>query len=454
MRLPLLIAVVGLCGLPTSAAELEVIVSPRVTMVARTGITGGGYPVFAGDRILHSYANHRDDFGGSFGTGSALSTDGGLTWTQGTDDWPLPKMIDLWADRLENGDLLAMGIHWTPDPAKRRDATPQKPPADAYQIAVSKDQGRSWTKARSVIDCPLEVGVVARPLPHIFQATNGDLLMPAYTWSRRGNRSVLLQSADRGRRWTVRSEITSAIAIIRSGVPISTPWLETCVAYTKNGDLLAIVRTGSKVKSRLVSVRSTDDGKTWGPPEKLPFAGKLPTLNLLPNGVLTLVTALSRNHTRLYLSADGTGRQWSRAYVISSLTGGNVGVTMADDNRLLVATPSNRRINAWNVRINLPAKPAPGLKAPTEISLKKGFLSWAAVPSAVAYRITPVLINPGLLYRDTEILRYATTQTRNATPRVELHRQLLPGSTYVFDIRSMDAAGKVSPASRSREIQF
>ncbi len=452
-RLPLiLILFAGLSF--TSAAEFEVIVSPRVTIVAREGITGGGHPVFAGNRILQIYPNHKDDFGGSFGTGSALSMDGGLSWTQGKDDWPLPMMIDLWADRLENGDLLAMGIHWTPNPAKRRDVIPQQAPDDAYRIAVSKDGGLTWTPASAVIDCPAEVGVVARPLPHIFQAKNGDLLMPAYTWSKRGNRSVLLQSDDRGRRWTLRSEITSAVAIIKSGVPVTTPWLETSVAYTGNGDLLAIVRTGSNVKSSLVSLRSTNRGKTWSSPEKLPFVGKLPSLNLLPNGVLTLVTALSKNHCRLYLSADGTGRNWSKAHVISSLTGGNVGVTMADDNQLILATPANRRIDSWNISIKPTADPAHELKAPTDIKMKKGVLFWAAVPKAVAYRITPILIKPGPLYQETDILPHAITETRDATPRVELGRQLLIGSSYAFELRSVDAKGRVSPVFRSQDIQL
>ena len=42
----------------TSAEEVEVVVSPRATVVQRGGITGGGYPVVAGDRLLNFYPNH------------------------------------------------------------------------------------------------------------------------------------------------------------------------------------------------------------------------------------------------------------------------------------------------------------------------------------------------------------------------------------------------------------
>ena len=436
------------------AAELDVVVSPRVTVVEREGITGGGHPVHAGDRTLLFYPHHPDDFGLSVGSGSAYSSDGGFIWKQGKDSWPMPKMIDLWADPLRNGDLLAMGLHWTPDPKKRREITPEDVPSDAYRIAISKDQGKTWSFANATIDCPPELGVIARPLPHIIEDKNGALLMPAYAWSRRGNRAVLLRSEDRGRHWNAISTITTAIAMIKSGAAVTTPWLESTVSPTKDGDLLAIVRTGSTAKSPLVSVRSTDHGKTWSEPEKLPFAGKLPTLHLLPNGLLTLVTALSKNHCRLYLSTDGTGRSWGHAHIISSLTGGNVGVTMAGANKLIIATPTSRRINAWNVQIKPRAEMTSDLAAPTNIRMKKGILSWAPSANAVAYRVTPVLIKPGSSYQNTDILTYAATQTRDKTPKLELGRQLLPGSTYAFKISAVDEKGHVSPAVLSEMFQF
>lgn len=436
------------------ATEFDVVVSPRVTVVEREGITGGGHPVHVGDRTLLFYPHHPDDFGRSVGTGSSYSTNGGFLWKQGEDHWPLPKMVDLWADQLKNGDLLAMGLHWTPDPKKRREITPEVVPSDAYRIAILKDGGKNWRFESATIDCPPELGVIARPLPHIIEDKNGALLMPAYAWSRRGNRAVLLRSEDRGRHWNVHSTITTAIAMIKSGAAVTTPWLESTVSPTKDGDLLAIVRTGSTAKSPLVSVRSTDNGKTWSEPEKLPFAGKLPTLYLLPNGLLTLVTSLSKNHCRLYLSADGTGHNWGHAHIISSLTGGNVGVTIAGANKLIIATPTSRRINAWNVQIKPRAEMASDLVAPTNITMKKGILSWAPSANAVAYRVTPVLIKPGSSYQKTDILTYATTQTRDKTPKLELGRQLLPGSTYTFKISAVDKEGHVSPAVLSEKFQF
>lgn len=99
-----------LAFLPVAAAgEVEVVVSPRVTVVERDGITGGGCPVKVGDRVLSFYPNHPDDFGGSKGMASAISTDGGMTWTKGRDNWPISGMIALWAERMRNGMAAAGG---------------------------------------------------------------------------------------------------------------------------------------------------------------------------------------------------------------------------------------------------------------------------------------------------------------------------------------------------------
>ena len=77
------IIIIFTCAGLLQADELEVIVTPRTTVVDREGITGGGQPVHIDDRILITYTNHPDDFGGSFGTGSAWSKDNGETYTPG-----------------------------------------------------------------------------------------------------------------------------------------------------------------------------------------------------------------------------------------------------------------------------------------------------------------------------------------------------------------------------------
>ncbi len=59
--------------------------------------------------------------------------------------------------------------------------------------------------------------MVARPLPRFIEGSDGTLLMPALRVGKTGNRSLLLQSTDGGRRWSVRSEITSAAEMVKAG---------------------------------------------------------------------------------------------------------------------------------------------------------------------------------------------------------------------------------------------
>lgn len=431
-----------------SADDLQITVAPRVSVVEREGITGAGQVVAAGDRLLIFYPNHPDDFGGSGGTGASVSEDGGATWKAQPDDWPMARMVDLWADKLRDGSLLAFGIRWVPDPKKRGEVTAKDVPADAYQIAISKDAGRTWQVQTAVIECPAEFGVIARPLPHTFEDEKGALFMPAYAWSKHGNHALLLTSADRGRRWTVLSSITTAAAMVKVGAPVTTPWLETTVSPTKDGDWLAIVRTGSSAKASLVSVRSEDRGKTWSVPEKLPIAGKLPTLQLLPNGVLALLTAHSKNHGRLYLSADGSGREWGAAHVLTSLSGGNAGMAITGNDSLIAITPANRRIDAWRVSIRPPSAVTKDVAGPAGITFAKGVLSWAG--SGASYRVTPVLIKAAAGYEDTEVLPHAAIATSDQ--KLDLSRQLLIGATYVFEVSAVDAEGRVSAPARSAEL--
>ena len=273
------------------------------------------------------------------------------------------------------------------------------------------------------------------------------LFMPAYTWSRRGNKVVLLQSEDGGEAWEVRSVITTAIAMLKSGAKVTTPWLESSVSQTRDGDMLAIVRTGSTVRAALGSVRSSDGGKTWSQATGLPFAGKLPTLHLLDNGVLTLTTALSGNHCRVYLSVDGTGREWSNAFVISSMTGGNVGSIISGKNNLLLTSSSNRRIDAWHLVITPKPKETSDLAPPSNPNLVDGILSWTPSPNAVAYRITPILIKPGKSFQDTRIEPYSPILSPAA--KLNLRRQLLPDGIYGFMISSANSSGQISKPIRS-----
>lgn len=338
---------------------VEIHVASSVVAVRRDGITGAGFAVSSpdGKRVTLHYPNHPDDFGGSSGTGTAVSDDGGATWKPGADNWPIANSVDLWQERLRDGSYAALGIRWLPDPQKRGELTAADVPPTPWGIAFSQN-GRDWTTAEARLSISDANVVIARPLPHLLEADDGTWLMPAYAWSKTGNRTLLLRSDDRGRHWRDFVTISGTAAILKSGAPVTTPWLETMVARTQDGTWLAIMRTGSSDESSLVASRSADGGASWSPPEKVvagpsreAVVGKLPNLLLLPSGMLALTTAHSKRGCFLYLSTDGTGREWSAGHVVTTVSGGNTSMVALDAGRLLVFTPANGVINCRRVTL-------------------------------------------------------------------------------------------------------
>jgi hypothetical protein len=201
-------------------------------------------------------------------------------------------------------------------------------------------------------------------MPHIFTAWSGAWLMPAYVWTKTGSKAVLLQSWDEGKRWMERSTITTSAGIVKTQVPVTTPWLESMVARTTDGSLLAVVRTGSSLESLVVSSRSEDDGLTWSQPQTIlpedepsPVTGKLPNLLLLPNGMLALLSAHTKFGCRLFLSPDGTGKRWQKSQLITTVSGGNTSMVALDKTTLLVFTPANSKIQCWRVDISAVVQP-------------------------------------------------------------------------------------------------
>jgi hypothetical protein len=345
--------------------RISVRVSPPVPAVQRKGITGAGFALAGpgSGQVTLFYPNHPDDFGGSTGTGAAVTNDGGASWSALPDDWPVARCADLWADPVAEGRFAALGIRWLPEPKMRGQLVAKDAPEAPWTVAISAD-GRHW--AETPARCQLESaeGVVARPMPHIFTAWSGAWLMPAYVWTKTGSKAVLLQSWDEGKRWMERSTITTSAGIVKTQVPVTTPWLESMVARTTDGSLLAVVRTGSSLESLVVSSRSEDDGLTWSQPQTIlpedepsPVTGKLPNLLLLPNGMLALLSAHTKFGCRLFLSPDGTGKRWQKSQLITTVSGGNTSMVALDKTTLLVFTPANSKIQCWRVDISAVVQP-------------------------------------------------------------------------------------------------
>ena len=460
----------------TVAPMVSLTVAPMVSICERPGITGAGwavaYDVGQGatttQRVNLLYPNHPDDWGKSVGMGFAYSTDSGRSWRAGPDDYPFAGMLDMWQDRLPTGELITFGIRFVPERKQVLKGSVPQASREQYALGISKDQGQTWQMEHAEIHASDAVGVIARPLPRILQDSDGSLGMPAYAWSKTGSRSLWLKSADGGRNWHVASVIATGADMRACNAAPTAPWLETAVERTSDGQLLAAIRTGSSSQSAIVSARSADNGATWSPVQRLLAGparrlvpGKAPGLRLLPNGVLVLLTAHSKDHCRVYVSADGAGRQWSDGYIVTSQSGGNTSMVAIGSDKLLVITPATGRIAAWEVTVakDRPVAGTAAVPAPTGIKVvsrgASARLSWLAPVDAVQvshYLVTPVLLKPADNNQDMEVYPYLSIQTRDAVTQLELGKLLAPGATYRFEVAAVDHQGRISLAASSGEV--
>ncbi|HHW32508.1 MAG TPA: hypothetical protein GXX20_12705 [Clostridiaceae bacterium] len=157
------------------------------------------------------------------------------------------------------------------------------------------------------------------------------------------NKSLLVQSTDLGRTWTLRSIIAENDGTHYNIDGSLTKYLEPSLLRVKDGSLLSIIRTDSN--KPLLQTRSYDNGLTWTKPILLPGVSPddarsiYPQMVLLDNGVLALTTGRP-NNTMLF-SLDGSGYKWgftttTMAPEQGKSTSGNTSIAKIADNTLLV----------------------------------------------------------------------------------------------------------------------
>ncbi|MBV8829474.1 MAG: exo-alpha-sialidase [Acidobacteriaceae bacterium] len=151
---------------------------------------------------------------------------------------------------------------------------------------------------------------MVNPWGEIIQAKNGCWLSTLYynlTSDARSTRLVLMRSTDQGITW---KEI-SVIAAVEEGSASS--WTgdegpnEAGMVRLANGSLFVVFRTGQY----LGYTRSLDDGLSWTKPQPTPFKGVAPRLRLLSNGMLALSFGRP-GPVVLTVSSDGKGFSWSK----------------------------------------------------------------------------------------------------------------------------------------------
>jgi hypothetical protein len=165
---------------------------------------------------------------------------------------------------------------------------------DADLIVLrSKNHGYTWSAPTRI---PVDV---KEPFAYgrILELANGDLLCPI--WGKRVEdepwRTGLLRSRDGGETWGEHATIAydpQAVPIY-AGKPDESHcggFNETTLLELPDGRILAILRQQGVAggKRELYRSISTDEGRTWAEPARLPLWGTSPSLHLMPSGEVLL----------------------------------------------------------------------------------------------------------------------------------------------------------------------
>lgn len=288
-------------------------------------------------QILVSYPTHTD----ASQTASnrlAISTDRGRTWTDANSRNPMPDAPSYALTVLHNGDILAVDYHtyMTPDSQNLQAEVP---------TAISHDGGQTWTQRSGTMTTPQAMRTISpvtdRPgsplggfvLVHsVVEEPDGTLLQSGYGYYNGDTkyRQIVVKSTDEGENWTVAA--TVAVGTSHEG------FAEGAIARVADGSLLIVMRTGSY--QTMYTSRSTDNGATWSTPTPLvagpdaqPVVGIYPTLTLLPNRKLVLW--IGRPGQSLLESPDGNGARWTEPQEVDYANSGNGTVVALDADHLL-----------------------------------------------------------------------------------------------------------------------
>jgi hypothetical protein len=144
-----------------------------------------------------------------------------------------------------------------------------------------------------------------------------------------------LASKDNGRSFQYRSHAALAG---KDGIGLSEPDM----AATPEGELVCVMRPGSKSRSMLIAY-SGDSGHRWTQPKPFLEYGVLPELLTLGCGAMVL--SYGRPGVKAAISADGSGRKWSEPLTVlqspsqndRSYSDGYTAMVALDDTRFLLA---------------------------------------------------------------------------------------------------------------------
>ncbi len=190
----------------------------------------------------------------------ALSEDSGKKFLETQRDYPLQALN---MGRLRDGTLMSIDFipEWTDASHKTTD----------LKIWKSTDNGKTWDPSRGTFTPspgrtigPMSNGL--RVHRRVIELADGTIMVPAYTnftETMPSTTSIILQSTDKGKTWTMRSEIKAP----GSGTPQRPGTNEVGWTYTADGRLMAVLREvelpqgeGEGALAYLWAAYSDDDG--------------------------------------------------------------------------------------------------------------------------------------------------------------------------------------------------
>lgn len=277
----------------------------------------------------------------------SVSDDGGVTYRKDSNGNQIVKEEGVtFTNSIKKRDGSIVSVDFVPVPSSTTSSDWD------INYHTSTDNGETWTHHVTAGD----IGKVTFPVNvdwfrlhrGIVENSDGSLLAVAYgnfntdptdtieqqqgssivTGSTRRDRAMLIKSVDGGVNWSYVSTIAYDRNLYNSYKQTGVidrydryeGFNETALARTKDGNLLAVLRTGSYIS--LYQSRSTDNGITWSAPQLLPGVTDFndqqsvdPDLLLMPNG--TLVLSYGRSYTKLLVSEDGNGNSWTAPPLIT-----------------------------------------------------------------------------------------------------------------------------------------
>jgi hypothetical protein len=275
-------------------------------------------------------------------SGSAISKDGGRTWTEPKGQQGATGLL------LPNGDRIQV---LTPKAIKTSELRLPKPldqtgdtyskakqtlyrlselPPEVQGVCLSRI-ARGQTMAvseRAVLDDPQALRYSLYDLfPIVWWgdlrvARDGSIIAGIYPGYRlRDDGSVdpkggvfFYRSTDAGHAWKIQGRIPyqpDLVADPRGGERMG--YTEPAFEILADGSFLCVARTTDGLgNGPMYATRSKDLGRTWGRPEVTARSGVLPRLLRLANGVIVLSSG--RPGVQLRFCADGCGTTWSEPF--------------------------------------------------------------------------------------------------------------------------------------------